>query len=252
MTCEEFEQLSGAYVLDAATPAEMREAEAHLATCAKCTRLMQELRGVVTLLPLSVNQVNPSPALKERIFTALQQEKASPSAQPAQFRPPAKRRSWRPRILVAAAVLMLCLLGGMTTWNISLYNQVGHLRQQVDLLSQRPAGPLSYQVKGMSVGAGAMGQLLYFPAQGITVLMINGLPQLQGVHVYQGWLLHTKGKNITGVKSIGLLNTANGSASLSFKGDVTGYNATAISLESGPTPTPNAPKGEVVALGALK
>ena len=75
MTCEEFEQLSGAYVLDAATPAEMREAEAHLATCARCTHLMQELRAVVTLLPLSVNQVNPSPALKERIFTVLQESR---------------------------------------------------------------------------------------------------------------------------------------------------------------------------------
>ncbi len=54
MTCGEFEELSGAYALDAVTPAERLAAEAHLATCARCTRLFQETRGVVSLLPLSV------------------------------------------------------------------------------------------------------------------------------------------------------------------------------------------------------
>ena len=63
MTCDEFEEISGAYALDAVTPAERQAAEAHLASCAKCTTLFQELRGVVSLLPLSVPQIKPSPAL---------------------------------------------------------------------------------------------------------------------------------------------------------------------------------------------
>ena len=39
MTCEEFEELSGAFALDAVTPAEheeAEEAEAHLTICARC------------------------------------------------------------------------------------------------------------------------------------------------------------------------------------------------------------------------
>jgi anti-sigma-K factor RskA len=81
---------------------------------------------------------------------------------------------------------------------------------------------------------------------------MHGLPQLQGTHVYQGWLLHLNGKNITGVTSVGLLNAQNGSATVSFAGNVTDYDAAAISLEAGPTATPQAPKGGVVAMGSLK
>src|SRR5438034_1123775 len=69
MTCEEFEELSGAYALDAVTPAERLAAEAHLATCARCTRLFQETRGVVSLLPLSVPQIPPPPSLQGRILS---------------------------------------------------------------------------------------------------------------------------------------------------------------------------------------
>ena len=71
MTCEEFEELSGAYALDAVTPAERLAAEAHLATCARCTRLFQETRGVVSLLPLSVPQIPPPPSLQGRILSAI-------------------------------------------------------------------------------------------------------------------------------------------------------------------------------------
>ena len=59
MTCEEFEELSGAYALEAVTPAEREEAQAHLSGCATCTHLLQELHAVVNLLPYSVQQVIP-------------------------------------------------------------------------------------------------------------------------------------------------------------------------------------------------
>src|SRR5436309_8823241 len=85
MTCEEFEELSGAFALDAVTPAEREAAEAHLATCPKCTHLLEELHGAVTLLPLSVLQVNLSPALKERILAAIRQESTRSGRQPARL-----------------------------------------------------------------------------------------------------------------------------------------------------------------------
>jgi len=248
MTCEEFEELSGAFALDAVTPAEREAAEAHLATCAKCTHLLRELHGAVTLLPLSVLQMNPSPALKERILAAIRQESTRTGRQPARL---TRRQRWTPRILVAAAALMFCLLSGMTVWNISLNHQVTSLQQQVTNLSSHPTNVATYTVKGTSQDKGAVGKLLYYPQQNITVLIIHGLPQLPGLQVYQGWLLH-HGKNSTRVTSIGLLNVQNGSASLSFSGNVVGYDTTDISMEPGPAATPNAPKGHVVAQGSLK
>src|SRR5947199_9715772 len=74
MTCEEFEELSGAYALDAVTPAEREAAQAHLAECAACTRRLQELRSVVDLLPYSVRLLNPSASLKVRLFEAIRME----------------------------------------------------------------------------------------------------------------------------------------------------------------------------------
>jgi anti-sigma factor RsiW len=76
MTCTEFEELSGAYVLDAITAEEHEEAEAHLAQCTNCTHVMQELRPVADLLPLAVPQIEPPAQLKERILASIQGEVA--------------------------------------------------------------------------------------------------------------------------------------------------------------------------------
>ncbi len=84
MTCEEFEELSGAYALNAVTSAERLAAEAHLATCARCTRLFQETRSVVSLLPLSVPQIPLPPSLQERILLAIRDESNSITGQPTQ------------------------------------------------------------------------------------------------------------------------------------------------------------------------
>ena len=255
MTCDEFEELSGAFALDAVTPAERQAAEEHLATCVKCTTLLQELHGVVALLPLTVPQVKPSATLKERILEAIRQERM---VQPAPGQPvptrQARRPRWNSRTLVAA-VLMLSLFSGMIAWNVSLNHQVSVLQQQVVALSHQHnqlPGVTAYSVQGTGQDKGATGKLLYYPEQDITVLIIQGLPQPQGLHVYQGWLLHLKGKDITDVTSVGLLNIQNGRASVSFPGNVTGYDATAISIEPGPIATLKAPKGNVVALGLLK
>ena len=77
MTCNEFEELSGAYALDAVTPAEREAAQAHLAWCAACTRCLQELRAVVDLLPYSAPQVNPPESLKKRGFDAIYNPRVS-------------------------------------------------------------------------------------------------------------------------------------------------------------------------------
>jgi anti-sigma-K factor RskA len=251
MTCSEFEELSGAYALDAISPAERQEADAHLATCATCPHLVAELRSVVDVLPLSVPQINPPASLQEQVVSAVRQEASRPSA-PIPFRQPPQRANRKLqnvslRALALVAVLMIVLLGGLGAWNISLQHQVTSLRQQATQASFS-----TYAVSGTKQAQGSTGELVYFPAQHLTVLIMHGLPQLQGTHVYQGWLLHMQGQQITGVTSIGLLNVSDGNATLAFSGNVTGYDATAVSLEPGPKATPNAPKGPVVALGSLK
>src|SRR5215471_14663517 len=108
MTCEEFEELSGAYALDAVTPAEREAARAHLAGCAKCSRRLQELRAVVELLPYSVTQVNPSESLKGRVLESIRNEGRTASTQPIPISSRARRR-WSTQLLAIAVVVMLLL-----------------------------------------------------------------------------------------------------------------------------------------------
>jgi len=249
MTCEEFEELSGAYALEAVTPAEREAAQAHLAGCAACTRRLQELRAVVDLLPYSAQQVNPPASLKGRVFEAIHME--STPTQPVPINRsvrPRPWRSWSTQLLAIAAVLMFLLFGGMTVWNISLQQQNSSLQQQNASLAQEVAS-LQHQVAlayGLH-GNGASGQLIYLPEKNITLLVIDGLPQLHGSEVYQGWLIH--GKQPT---SIGLLSVQNGVASVIYPGTIAGYQVAAVSREPGPLASKNVPAGPVVAAGELK
>src|SRR5215469_1232780 len=253
MTCEEFEELAGAYALDAVTPSEHQIAQAHLATCDKCRGLLQELSEVVALLPLAVPQVEPPVSLGERIRAAHPYE-STPLAQMSEQPRRTRRRRWIPQLLAVAAVCMFSLLSGIMAWNISLTHQVTSLQQELAHVSaHQPAtsGTLIYRVQGTTPAQGVSGELLYLPQQNLTVLTMSGLPRLQGLHVYQGWLLRLKGKEISTVTSVGLLNQVQGTASVSFLGNVTGYDAVAVSVEPGPMATLKAPKGKVVALGTL-
>jgi len=242
MTCEEFEELSGAYALDAVTPDEREAAQAHLAGCAACTRRLQELRAVVDLLPYSARQVNPPASLKDRLFEAIRMESTSTQPVPINRRArPRRRQSWSTQILAIAAIMMLLLFGGLTVWNIALQQQNSSLEQQNTTLQHQVA--LAYGLHGN----GATGKLIYLPEQNITLLVIDGLPQLHGTQVYQGWLIH--GKQPT---SIGLLSMENGVASVIYPGTIAGYQVAAVSREPGPMASKNVPAGPVVAAGNLK
>lgn len=278
MTCEECEEILGAYVLDVATLEERAAVEQHIAGCPKCAQELQEMRSATEMLPLAVPQIDPPSYVKDRILSTIRESSQSerqsiarpfrptaipvsgagmriaqgeqrvPEAQPTPLRPrqaaaSQSRRSqqWLMPLVAAAAVLFLVLSGSLTAWNISLQHQVTGLQASAVTLT-------TYAVQGTKDAPGATGQVLYLPKQHMTVVVMHGLPQLSGTQVYQGWLI--RGKQTT---SIGLLNVQpDGTATLNYNGDIQGFDSAAVSKEQGPTATPNAPKGAVVALGSLK
>lgn len=255
MTCQEFEELSAAYALGAVTPEEQQAARAHLATCPKCSRLAGQLRSVVDLLPLSVAQVTPPAALRDRVLSAIQQESnVVPIKRGTQIR--ARRSkpawSWSTRLLAAAAIVLLVLTGAMTAWNVSLHQQNTQLGSQVAAL-QGAKNTLQhvvaqvYAMQGQGQAQGASGSLIYIPQKNITLLYLYGLPKLQGSHLYQGWLIH--GNQPT---SIGTLTMQNGVASLTYAGNVSGFDLAAVSLEPGPLASTPAPRGPVIVTGSLQ
>lgn len=274
MTCKEFEELSGAFALGAITAEEREVAHSHLAQCKSCARLYQELRSVVALLPLSVPQVTPSATLEARVLGAIRREAEISARSTGQFQTVAaaprrrRKRSLATWVLAVAAVLLLTLLGGMSVLAYSLERQLTSVGQQTTNIGQQLANTELQLAKtekqltsvsphqlatitGTVIVKGATGQLFYLPQQNITVLVMHGLPQLQGSHVYQGWLLFVKGKKIMSIKSVGLLTMQGDTASVSFPGNVISYNTAAISREPGPAPSLRKPAGPVVAAGAV-
>jgi anti-sigma-K factor RskA len=262
MTCQEFEELSAAYALGAVTPEEQQAARAHLVTCPKCTRLAGQLRSVVDLLPLSVAQVTPPAALRDRVLAAVQQEgRVVPIERGTQIQ--ARRRKpvwgWGTRLLATAAVVLLLLTGAMTAWNISLQQQASTLQHQNTQLGSQVAALQNakntlqrevaqvYAMQGQGQAQAATGSLIYIPQKNITLLYLYGLPELQGSHLYQGWLIHQNKPT-----SIGKLTLQNGIASLTFSGKVTGFDLAAVSLEPGPRVSPIAPLGPVIVTGGLQ
>src|SRR5579863_5520085 len=207
MTCNDIEELSGAYVLDAVTDEERQAVDAHLPTCQRCSQLIAELRSVVDLLPFAVPRVEPSPALKDRVMTAIA-DKRTVTTQSTQVTPailqrpktvqtqPTRRRSawqrWGTPLIAAAAILFFLISGGLTAWNISLQHQ---------LSTATASAPITYPIKSVQGNSSVTGQVIYYPQQHLTVVIVHGLAQTQGTQVYQGWLL--QGKQPT---SIGLLN----------------------------------------------
>lgn len=255
MTCQEFEELSAAYALGAVTPEEQQAARAHLATCPKCTRLAGQLHSIVDLLPLSVAQVSPPAALRDRVLAAVQQEgRVVPIERGAQIR--ARRSkptwSWGTRLLATAAVVLLMLTGAMTAWNVSLQHQTTQLNNQVAALTganktlQREVAQI-YPMQGQKQAQAVTGSLIYIPQKNISLLYLSGLPPLEGSHLYQGWLIHNNTPT-----SIGVLTMQNGIASLTYSGKVTAFDAAAVSLEPGPLASPNRPQGPVIVSGGLQ
>jgi anti-sigma-K factor RskA len=242
MTCQECEELAAAYVLDAVTLAERETIEEHILACPDCERAVSELQPVANLLPVSVPAVSPSPLVKEYILANVQADALSyrrpQQAQQQQRRGRTQWRQWSRQLVAVAAVLVFALIASLAAWNISL-------QQQIAGLHTTPTS-ISYALKGTSSIPDASGQLVYLPKLNVTVLTVHGLPQTNGSHVYQGWLLRCKQPT-----SVGLLTEQNGVATGSFPGDVKGYDAAAVSLEPGPAASASAPKGAIVALGAL-
>ena len=232
MTCEEFNEISGALVLRAATAEEQNAAYLHLQNCEHCTQLWQELRTTVDLLPLAVPQVSPSAEARAHLFEQVRREAGVAPSRPVRRR---KLQQWW---LLAAVALLFCLCVGLSGWNVMLQREANELQEQTMQI---------FPLQGVKNMAGATGKLVYMPYEDLTLMVLYGLPDPQGSEVYQGWLMQ-KNKPT----SMGLFFLQNGQASLTYKGTIVSFDWAAVSLEPGPTPSPEGPSGPVVAMGSLK
>ncbi len=240
----EYQELLGAYALDALPDDERAELEAHLATCDECVVELADLRLAVYALPLSVEERSASPSLRDRIRAAAEAESSLPDRDepsegtafasnvvpiaPVDREPLTARPVWRTLLPWATAAVFLLFALAMLGWNLTL-RQPGN--EQV--IALQPASGVT----------GAGGQLIYLRDRQVMIVKPQGLPALAPGKVYEVWLIQGNTPVAAGV-----LNGA--SDQLAVAADLSQYQALAITVESGPLGSP-APTGDKVIVTPL-
>ena len=279
-----FAESVAGYALGALDPAERREFEAHLPTCAECQAQLREMRRVAHAIDLGVPAVVAPASLKARTMAhATAQPQEPPGVAPAPLRgtatgarsttgvldrprPKGPLPSWVRLALAASAVLFVL----SAAYAALLHLQVGSLRQAVtdasneadrlrdELLARRDdiarlvlttnvlSAPDVQRValSGQDAAPAASGFAYWSRTHGI-VFNAQQLPALDPSRVYQLWVVSAGQVHSAGIFRVG--STGAGTLSAPLPANVSIVEAVAVSLE----PDPGVPvrTGPVVLMG---
>jgi hypothetical protein len=211
-----------------------------------------ELRQVVGVLPLSVEQAEPPSTLRDRVLTAAREDT------PAITRPAVlagatglrKRAVWpravQPLLALAAAVALVAL--GL--WNLNLRGQVNSqqhtLAYQQAIVAALASGASVSRLPGTAAMSGASAALVQPRGGKAAYLIIQGLPASARNRVYQAWLV----RGATPV-SAGVF-TRHGAAPqiVQLNRPAVGFALAAVTEEPGPHGS-HQPTGQKLVLGKL-
>lgn len=243
MTHAELQELIPAYSLDALSPEEAREVEAHLPACDECQRGLALLRDATVALATGVARVEPPAELRERVLAAVRPRGAGTARAPAGARAPVAaflaRLPVRP--LALAAVFLIVVLGGIS---LSMYQRVTMLKarltadQQVLELMSKP----SARMVPMKGAVSADVRFVYDADSGRGALVAMNLQDPGRELVYQLWMLEGGGPTSAGV----FRPEAGGPTVVPVLADFRHAMAVAITVERGPTGAPQPTRAPIL------
>ena len=191
MKCETVDELAAAYAVGAVEPSEERAIRTHLEACDQPHPEVRALVNAAELLPLSVDEVTPSPGLRARVMTTI-------ATTPQEHRPAASVRSaherlrrpgwWRlsPAALAGAAAAFV-LVVALAAWNVTLQQQVAQRERALRAVAAADAAhPVS--------GTAGSGWLLV--TEGATVFLADGLAALPQDRIYELWPIEADGSPV--------------------------------------------------------
>ena len=252
MNHDQWLEQADVYAVGALDGQELAEFQAHLATgCAICAERLGETRAALTLMPRSLPEVPPPPALRARVLGAIAAER-SPAAAPVALQPSPRRSraiwwaGWAG--LAAAAALLVVVNAQLRETREELRALQGRLAALQTELTQREEA-LRFlsdpNVRYVSLGGlkptpEASAWLLWNPATRQGLLLARGLPAAPAGHAYELWALAGAQPVPAGVFSA----DAGGRALLRLPPLPEGhtYDAFAVTLEPAPgVPKPTGP-----------
>jgi len=183
-----------AYVLGQLSAQQAGEVEAHLHVCDVCTSEVRELNAALEAVADSVPPLLPSTSLRERVLAAVAQipQDAPPVARATDNRAP--RRSWMPLVALAAAAVVL-LVVGIVAFRVDqsrreLLERVARYATQTDLaLSILTAGDMrEIPLAGREGAASTAARAYVSPTRGLLVVA-DRLPAPPPGRAYQVWVI---------------------------------------------------------------
>jgi len=177
------------YALGTLEGDEKQAIESHLATCAACTRKLDEARGRMALLALSAPRTEPSPAVKERLLHRVREPAPAGVREPVRVereRAGGMMARWWAAVLVPAFAILL--IASAYLWNINarLDREIVALRasiqdQQKQLDYARSVAHLLEAKDTLTVSLAPMPGM----PQGAVKVMYN---EKMGMLMYDGWI----------------------------------------------------------------
>lgn len=161
-----------AFALGALEQGDERAVEAHVPSCARCTRELEALVPAVAVLGESVEQLEPPPELRERVLAVVRSEAAGEREQDA--RPVRRERRGLRGFLLRPAV-------ALATVAVIAAGIAGYLVRDTG------GGGGETTVAVMPATPGIGGSLKV--GENSSLLQLRGMPKLTGNEVYQVWVM---------------------------------------------------------------
>ena len=249
MTHEELKERWGLFLLDALTPEERREHDAHLAAgCPECPQEILRLREALDLLPYASPLAKPDPALRARLLQRVRTEARARLELPVV---PAWWRRWAPAAwgLALAGMVLALLLG----WNIQRLRQQlaaleaerGRLevlvaRQQEAIEALRSPDVRIVSLARFQDAPPAVGRIFWYTAPNVWEFKVYRLPPAPPGKTYQLWFITREAKISAGTFQTS--EAGEGGLRVPVPPEAAKVTAAAVTLEpEGGVPQPTGP-----------
>jgi anti-sigma-K factor RskA len=194
--------LVGAYVMDAVTDDDRASFERHLAGCDSCQAEVRGLREATARLAAAA-EVRPRPGLREQTMQAAGLVRQLP---PVTRRlppgPPGWRRTWLPRLAVAAAAVLAVVAIGMGTAMHGAEHRLDQARGSSHAMAVVLGSPDATMLTAR-VTRGGQATIVMSPRYRAGVFTASGLPALPAARAYQLWVMSPGGPRSAGMLPAG-------------------------------------------------
>jgi anti-sigma-K factor RskA len=199
MSCEQVDELAGAYALGAVDADEDRSMSEHLATCDQPHAEARDLIGAGAALAASGQEVRPTPELRDRLMATVAETPQehrpaqAPAAIPTVTEAEPRRPWWRMQpVAMGIAAVALLLVIGLGAWGLNLNAQ---LAEREDALRAVASANTAFAVSG-SAGRGWV-----IESGDVAQFVAVDLAEPPSGQIYELWLLDAEG-NPTAVGTV--------------------------------------------------